>query len=68
MSLSNVEMIFQLKIVIQDLDMAIDKVKREYPQDPFRMRSADGRFLLLDGYAAKANALTALAQLEALHG
>lgn len=62
------EMIIHLKIIIQDLDRAIDKAKLEYPQDPFRMRSADGRFLLLDAYSAKANALAALAQLEALHG
>lgn len=58
------EVMIHLRVVLLDLDLAIDQVRRDYPNQPFKMMDPNGRYILLDALAAKANALAAIARLE----
>lgn len=59
----------QLRSAVAELDASLLSIKRkleqEHPgQNPVLIRDTTGRYLLLDGMAARANALAALAQLH----
>lgn len=56
------ELITALIEIIAELNVGIENVKRDY-EEPFRMRDPRGTYLLLDVLTAKANAVSALANL-----
>lgn len=58
------ELLEQLALIIIELDQVIYQVKNQFPENPYRIMDINGRFLLGDILAAKAQALAAIAQLK----
>lgn len=61
----------QLRVVVLDIDHAIAGIMKKVDGDsylkldnPYMLMDTNGRYILLDTLAAKANALAAIARLE----
>lgn len=70
--MSEDDILAQLRVVVLDLDQAIYYAKKRFSADPFlgavepyMVTDANGRYIILDALTAKAQALAAMAQLEA---
>lgn len=60
------QLILDLRETLDELDRGIDRVKREYPEDPFRAQYRDGRYILLDALTKKAAVMVAIHELGGL--
>ncbi len=56
-------LIADLEFVLSNIDHTINEIKRTYPS-PYTLVDSNGRFMMVDLLAAKANALVAVSQLE----